>query len=509
MSETTSSDKVIHSFADRLALDQAVRALADAPNSFEMERRAQELAGHGDAALNSLIRYLDAPNPTLRGGLGLLAKYLGPDRAIPALVRAAADPRRSPEARYTAVMILERYLDYTIDHGRLPPLPDPGQVARRSAEQALTLAEESPLVLVEYATQLLNEPPEVIAAVIDVLGSLENPQRARLLMAITCYAPAAIGEQSVPYLNALRHPVALAACRTLRRLAPPLLQPAFDRQARKLQLAGIRGEPSGPLRALWSPTNAQGQSILWLMRAQPAVENTGNLLALGLHDSLGVTQAQAVAQVPLNGMPLPAPTGFVHRLRVPNSHQVVRLAEIDPGLGLALANQAVAVQSELALPWPPELVVYGDWVWNEESLAATTWPALPEPAAGGDFEALLRHVAFASWAWDVPDLPFLLASQRQGPDIRQGDQAHREVARRLAAGDAARLLAQRLDAQAQWLVLTHDPDAALALAARQAVVRGEAEHPFVMALALRSLLTAAADRAARQALRLARPEEQP
>ncbi len=508
MSDTPGSDKVIHSFADRLALDQAVRALADAPNNYELERRAQELAAKGEAVLNSLVRYLDTADPTLRGGLGLLAKHLGPDHAIPALVRAAADPRRPPEARYTAVMILERYLDHTIDHNRLPPLPHPDQVARRSAEQALALAEDSPLVLVEYATQLLDEPPEVIEAVIAVLGSLESPQRARLLMTVACYAPPAIAEQTLPHLNAIRHPAALTACRTLRRLAAPPLRPAFDRLAQKLQLAGVRTEPLGPLRALWSPISAQGQSILWLMRSHSAAA-TGSLLALGLHDSLGITQHQAVADVPLSGMPMPAPVGLVHRLRIPNSHQIVRLAEIDPALGLALANQAVDAHAQATLPWPPEIVVYGEWLWNEDIRRNPDWPPLPPPAASGDFEALLKHVAFASWAWDIPDLPFLLASQRQGPEIRQGGPAHREVARRLVTGDTARLLALRLETQTRWLVLSHDLAAGLAVAARQAIIDGDADHPFVLALALRSLLTAAADRAARQALRLAPPDHQP
>lgn len=511
----TGSDKVIHSFADRLALDQAVQALADAPNSFEMERRARELARQGDAALNSLVRYLDTPNPTLRGGLGLLAKHIGPDRAIPALARAAADPRRSPEARYTAVMILERYLDHAIDHGRLPPLPDPGQIARRSAEQALALAEDSPLVLVEYATQLLAEPPEVISAVIDVLGSLESPQRARLLMAIASYAPAALAERTLPHLHAIRHPAALESLRILRHLAPPGFQPACDRQARKLQLAGVRAQASPPARCLWSPTTAQGHSQVWIIhRENDAAEDSNRgdfagLLALGLHDGLGITHAEAAPHLPLDGLPMPAPRGYVHRLRIPNSPQVARLAEIDPVLGLALVNRAVAAQRAKDAAWPPELVGFAAWLWGAEMVAsvAPAWPALPAPAPDAHpsaFVELLRHPAFSAWAWEVSDLPSLLAHQREGPHIREGNAAHRAVARRLVADENARLLSQRLEQQAYWLTLTGDgATAALTLAALAAIQSGQAEHPFVWALSFRSLLTAAADRAAQQALRIA------
>lgn len=514
MTATTSNDKVIHSFADRLALERAVQALGEAPNAYELERRARELAAKGSLALNALLRHLDASTPTLRGGLGLLAQSLDRDLVVPALHRAAADPLRSATARLTAVMILERYLGESIDPSLTPALPDPAQVARQSAEEALALAAGSPLVLAEYVIQLLAEPPEVIYAVIDVLSSLESPQRARLLMAIASYAPAAIAERTLPHLNAIRHPAALESLRILRHLAPPGLQPACDRQARKLQLAGVRAEASLPDRCLWSPTSAQGHSQIWIIHREDAAAGAeggdyAGLLALGLHDDLGVTRAETAPHLPLDGLPMPAPRGYVHRLRIPNSAQVVHLAEIDPALGLALVNRVVAAQRAKDLAWPPELIGFGVWLWGAEMVAsiAPAWPALPAPATDARPDAfvdLLRHPAFSAWAWEISDLPSLLAHQREGPHIREGGAAHRAIARRLVADENARLLAQRLEQQAQWLALTGDEaTAALTLAAGAAIQSGQAEHPFVWALSFRSLLTAAADRAAQQALRFA------
>ena len=71
------NSKVIDSFGERLAVDQAVRALADAANAYELEQAASALAERGDLALAALVRHLDTRNPKLRGGLGLLAGFLG------------------------------------------------------------------------------------------------------------------------------------------------------------------------------------------------------------------------------------------------------------------------------------------------------------------------------------------------------------------------------------------------------------------------------------------------
>lgn len=508
-----SGDNVIRTFNERLAVEQGVRALGAAPNAYELERRARELSAQGDAALAALLRQLDTDNPTLRGGLGLLAQNLDRTLVSLALRQAAADPRRPAAARLTAVMILERYLQETIDANLARILPEPADVARQSAEEALMLAASSPLVPVEYAHQLLDEPPEVVHAVLDVVAGLETHQRARLLHAVAVYAGDDVVGRILPWLGGIRHPLALESLRTLRHLVGDVLRPLAERQARKLQMAGVRSEIRPPTRALWSPLSAQGQSLLWFLC--PREETQADLLILVVHDRLGIVHVDAEPSVLISGLPMPAPRGHVHRLRLPGSHQVVRLLELEVTLGMALVSEAVAAGRTLEIPLPAELVIFGSWLWGGEAAAAeaaaggeaAAWPLLPEPdeqAPAAAFEELLRHLAFASWTWELPDFPQLLSLSPAGVHLESGGPAHQQVARRLARGEAAHLLASRLELQARWLCLARDQEtAALALAARQALTSGQVEHPFVQALAWRSLLTAAADRAAQQALRIA------
>lgn len=503
-----SGDNVIRTFNERLAVEQGVRALGAAPNAYELERRARELSAQGDAALAALLRQLDTDNPTLRGGLGLLAQHLDQTLVSLALRQAAADPRRPAAARLTAVMILERYLEETIDANLARILPEPADVARQSAEEALMLAASSPLVPVEYAHQLLDEPPEVVHAVLDVVAGLETHQRARLLHAIAAYGSDDVVGRILPWLGGIRHPLALESLRTLRHLVSDDMRPLAERQVRKLQMAGVRSEMQAPARALWSPLSAQGQSLLWFLC--PREETQADLLILVLHDRMGIVHVDAEPSVLISGLPMPAPRGHVHRLRLPGSHQVVRLLEMEVALAMALVGEAVAAGRMLEIPWPAELVVFATWLWGVEPVGGehgAAWPLLPEPdeqAQDAAFDELLRHLAFASWSWELPDFPQLLSLSPAGVHLEPGGPAHQQVARRLARGEAAQLLADRLERQARWLCLADDREtASLALAARRALTSGQVEHPFVRALAWRSLLTAAADRAAQQALRIA------
>ncbi|MCS7038014.1 MAG: hypothetical protein NZP34_00245 [Caldilineales bacterium] len=503
-----SDDRIIRGFGDRLAIEQAVRALAQAPNAFELERRARDLAAQGEAVIPALLRHLDTDDPTLRGGLGLLARHLDRDAVVPALRRAAADPRRPAAARLTAVMILERYLDEAVDPNLAGRLPDARAVARQSAHEALRLAETTPLVLVEYAEQLLREPPEVIHQVIDVLTEDDDPRMAELLGVIAAYAAPTEAARLIHRLGVLRTPAALLALATLQKLLAPELQPLAGRSLRKLQLAGVRPPDRPPLRALWSPLlGAQGQSLLWFIR--PHTDDRAVLLVLVCHDRFGLLQIEAHPAVALDMVPPPAPRGGIHRLSLPGSPRPLLLAEIDPHLGLRLLDEALERVRERKVPWPGELVVFGSWLWDGATSAAALPEPPPAPAVPADaFTALFRHPAFSGWVWDVPDATRLLARELAAGTLTENGLAHRTMAQRLVEPEAAALLAERLRRQAQWLLLIGDQTtAAIALAACEGVLSQNPDHPFVRALAWRSLLTAAADRATQQALKLAQTGE--
>jgi len=501
-----SDEKVILGFGERLALENEVRALTDATSAFDLERRARELAQKGDKVLNALLRHLDTHDAQMRGGLGLTAQHMDPMLIIPALRRVVISGQRSDDARVTAAMILQRYLDVELDPALTQTLPDSSEVARQSATEALALAEDEPMVMVEYADQLLDESDEVIGTVLDVLMDMENPKRAGLLMVIASYAGSAVVAHILPTLGTIRHPDSLYALLVLSHLVEPALRSAVERQVRKLQFAGVRPDTTTSLRVLWSPINAQGQSLLWVIRHHPQSADA-DFLALMLHDELGIIHAEARMQMDPNELPQPAPKGHVHGIHTAGSPYVLRMLELDPEQGRDMVDAAVVLLREQDIPWPGELVVFGHWLWGDKirkhALAGThTLPVPASSALAPDFQDLLKHPLFASWAWDVPDLQHLLQREDVSFAVEKRSDAHQAISERLVTWEAGNV-ARRLEQQALWLTLADEIETAeLVLAARQAVLDEQDDHPFVQALAWRSILTAAADHATRRTLRL-------
>jgi hypothetical protein len=497
--------RIVNSFSDRLAIERAVKDLAKARNAYRQDQLAKALAARGKPVLSALLRNLEASDPTLRGGLGRLAQHLDPNLVIPALRQAAMDVARSDAARLTAVMLLERYLGQEIDPALARRIPASYDVARESGEEAIAIAETEPLVLVEYAEQLLDEPPEIVQAVLQVIKDMEDPRRVRLLMVIAAYGDPELQQDILAELGVVRHPLSVQALQTLWHLVTPELQPQVRRQLQKLRLSGVQEEAPGDLRALWSPVNAQGHSFLWLVHTK-GDEPVGDLLVLILHDQLGVVYASAYPDLDREALPLPAPVGATHNVPMVDSAQRVLMAEIAPALGLKLLDDALQSMALQAFPWPGEIVVFGHWLWSGRALPLpeVSWPRLPKPAVAMDAKAaraILDHAAFAGWVWTLPDLEYLLRGH-DAAALEKNGALHQRIVGIMLNEDNRPLLSQRLLQQARWLMLSKDRrTASSVLAVRDAVDAGDSENPFVRKLAWRSLLTAAADRAMRYALK--------
>ena len=503
--------RVLHSFGDRLEIEQKIKALAQTRNAHQQEQLARELAQKGEQALKALLRHLPDSDPAMRGAMGRLAKHLDPNLVIPALRQAAVDITRTDNARLTAVMLLERYLGYEIDAAMAQRIPASYDVARESGEEALSMAETEPLVLVEYAEQLLDEPPEVVQAVLQVIFEMQDPRKVRLLLAIAAYGDASVRQEILSALGSFRHPLTLQVLRTLEQLLPANEQKTIRRQRQKLQMVGVQEEKNHTLRALWSPTNAQGHSFLWFIHRQTD-SPLGDLLMLILHDELGVVYATAHPSIDLEELPLPAPRGHAHHVRMPDSPHHVLLAEIAPDLGLHLLDAALRTMQTQNFPWPGELVVFGNWLWHAGvAMQEATWPRLPKAAPPPDHDTsqtLLEHPAFVGWAWTSPALTQLIKT-RQSKALSQNDTTHQQVIAMLMHQENRERLRRRLLQQARWLTLTKNrKEASQTLAIIEVLNSDDEAPPFVKILAWRSLLTAAADRAMRNALTILKQASQ-
>ncbi len=504
--------RILHGFSDRLAIERAVKDLANARNAYQQDQQAKALAARGKDVLRALLRHLEASDPTLRGGLGRLAQHMDPNLVIPALQQAAMDERRSDAARLTAVMLLERYLGQEIDPIMAQRIPASYDVARESGEEAIAIAETEPLVLVEYAEQLLDEPPEIVHAVLQVITDMEDPRRARLLQAVAAYAEPDLQREILTILGSIRHPLAVQALHVLWRLVAPDLKDQARRQIQKLRLSGVKEESTSDLRALWSPINAQGHSFLWFVHSS-AEAPLGDLLVLILHDELGVVYATAYPQLDPELLPRPAARGKSNNIPMVDSSHRVLMVEIDPLLGLQMLDEALTRMAQLQFPWPGEIVVFGDWLWTGRPypLPDPLWPKLPQPAfpEAETAKSLLEHPAFSGWVWTLPDLNVLLRDEDRAT-LQKNGTLHRRIAAMLVNETNRKLLSQRLLQQARWLTLSKDrKTAAQTLGVRENVNAGAVDHPFIEMLAWRSLLTAAADQAMRHALQsISRIEEE-
>jgi hypothetical protein len=335
---------------------------------------------------------------------------------------------------------------------------------------------------------------------------MDDPRRVRLLMTIAAYGDFELQREILTAIGGVRHPLALQALQTLWRLLDADLQPLVRRQIQKLRLSGVKDQAPGRLRALWSPGNAQGHSFLWFIRTSDEAP-LGDLLTLILHDQLGIVYATAYPALDLDALPMPAPRGATLNVRMIDSAHHLLLAEIDPLLGLGLLDEALTSMARQSFPWPGEIVVFGHWLWAGRNSPSSQfeWPRMPAPAPGLDeaaVQSLLKQPVFAGWVWSLPDLGALLRGHRDSA-LEKNGKLHQAVIDILLDDENRPLLSQRLLQLARWLVLTRDTKTARqVLAVREAVDAGDSRHPFIRMLAWRSLLTAAADRAMRNALKM-------
>jgi len=112
------------------------------------------------------------------------------------------------------------------------------------------------------------------------------------------------------------------------------------------------------------------------------------------------------------------------------------------------------------------------------------------------------------WAWTSPALTQLIKT-RQSKALSQNDTTHQQVIAMLMHQENRERLRRRLLQQARWLTLTKNrKEASQTLAIIEVLNSDDEAPPFVKILAWRSLLTAAADRAMRNALTILKQASQ-
>ena len=232
-----SSSKIITTFQDRLALDTAVKSLADTTSAAQIRQRAAEIAAKfGDRAIPALVGHLNTTDPQMRGGLGMLAAMLDYEKTTAALRAAARNRALDDQARLTAITILDRYLNIVPDEDMYQGMGAPEEAALRSLREVLADQQTDPLVLVEYFRQLELQPLDVQLTMARAARRLEAAEAVPMLRMFAQSPTHLIAQESLQALSALATPDAAGALQGLHPDAAT--RSALDGRARHCKSCG-------------------------------------------------------------------------------------------------------------------------------------------------------------------------------------------------------------------------------------------------------------------------------
>lgn len=406
----------------RRALEQAFAELSRTTEPSAVQQQAQTIAEYGSAALQHLLTLLDTPDPQLRGGLGQVARYLPPERIIPALRAVARDRERSDQARLAAVTLLERFLDETIDNALIGNLGDPDVAARQSLVELIAAMDEEPLSVLEYLDQLGEQPPEVVEMVLDALPAVEpSPHLATLLRMLAQGENAGIARRAIDELIRLRTPAAARALASLVPNLPPSLASATERGLRKLRFSGVQESaehdpdrepwyaPGLYWRALISPMDASGDQFIWFVGAEAGeggaagTRNHVVFFTVLIQDPYGLRDASGSLDAAANRAPPKRREGALHFIIGDGSIPGVTLLEAPLSMARVALRESVALNWTSGVATPLGYRLFSPLIWLAEEAAAgdgEDGAADPPPdleLAGPELIAALDHPAFYGW----------------------------------------------------------------------------------------------------------------
>lgn len=472
--------KILTGLMERRALEAAIGELAQISDSTRLAQHAASIAQRGLAVLPALLAALDTADPQLRGGLGQLALLLPREPVISALRSAARAQDRPPQARLTALTILERFFDEPPDAAALAGLQSPDEIALGSLGELVQAMTQDPLAILEYCTQLAAQPPDVQHMILDAVPAAPfSPHLITLLRMFAQEPDARLASDSLEQLSRIRTPGAARALTALAATLPPALTALAVRGVRKLRLSGVipAGDdatdrpwvaPDRRWRVLMSPVDGAGAQLLWFVGHAPAEEQAA-VLSVVAEDAYGLTSASAVLSAGLADLPPERPAGHLHRLAVGRRSLPLLLLEAPVEAGRNALQVALARNWESSTPTPLAYRLLNLPIWLAEPAgeAAPVHEAAPaREAADGragvvgadDFQdtaGLLDHPALRGWAWPLEDAPARVV----GADADRIALVTRLVQSRFTPAVVSSYR-RRLQRMAEWLALAGDAPAA-------------------------------------------------
>ncbi|MGC8782511.1 MAG: hypothetical protein ACP5UQ_16745, partial [Anaerolineae bacterium] len=197
----TAEGKILTGLMERRALEVLFDELARATEPAARVRLAQDLAGRGSTILPVFLARLATEDPHVRGGLGLLVQQMDRDVIVPALKDVLRAHDHSEQARVTALTLLERYLDEQVEEGLVAAAGDPDDVARQSLRELIHAMDHNPAAVIEYLTQLAQQPADTPGLLMRALPSLMPlPHLITLLRMLAQGEDARLAQQALEQL---------------------------------------------------------------------------------------------------------------------------------------------------------------------------------------------------------------------------------------------------------------------------------------------------------------------
>lgn len=478
-----SSPKIITTFQDRLALETAVKSLADTTTAAEIRQRAAEIAAKfGDRAIPALIGHLNTTHPQMRGGLGMLAAMLDYEKTTAALRAAARNRALDDQARLTAITILDRYLNIAPDEDMYQGMGAPEEAALRSLREALADQESDPLVLVEYFRQLELQPLDVQLTMARAARRLEAAEAVPMLRMFAQSPTHLIAQESLQALGALGTPAAAGALQSLIPTLRPDLRSMAERSLQKLRLRGAAvpalRPPAEGFRCLATPPDSGGGQYLVFILPTDG-DRPSLTLRLGVNPTDGLVDAVANAADRAADLPEPLPVGALHTPLLELGHPLWLEAPYDYGRRRVQACLMVSLESSRPLPHAYRFLNWALWQWTAPAAGVVSLEVLPAGKTKSGLRDLLHYPALSGWYLNTPHV-YKLADQLLGEAERVTPQRFERVVAQLLIAELAAgsldltALAEALAALQEWLILAGRRDLALQA---QAAIRGLPDSP--------------------------------
>lgn len=193
------------SLAERVA--DALLDLGNASSQKEMQAQIESLCKSYPATtlLGAMLKVLPEADSQIKGGLGLLAQQLPRQATEEKLLQQVLNSKLSAQVRFSAVTILQDYLERPVDPGFVSDISNVDSVVLASMQDAFKARKKHPGVLIEYTEQFSQLEAQHRQYVLSLLQHVKIEDAADLLQTMAFCPDREVCLEALEALAALKN----------------------------------------------------------------------------------------------------------------------------------------------------------------------------------------------------------------------------------------------------------------------------------------------------------------